>query len=75
MTEQLAPYSYAAEVKTPGDQDWVGNGLSFATESQAQQYVDDLAGRWFAVQETRVVEVDKCPTHIWLPLSREAVSR
>ena len=72
---RLAPYSYAGEVKTPCDNDWVGNGLSFATESQAQGYVDDLIGRWAAISETRVVEADKQPTHIWLPLSREVVRR
>jgi len=50
--------SYKAEVNTAGDPAGVftGNGLRFATRQEALDYVADLAMRWTAVRETRVVE-------------------
>mgnify|MGYP003146680053 CR=1 FL=1 len=38
---------------------------SFAPEVQAQGNVDHLAGRWFAVTATRVVESDDPVSHVW----------
>lgn len=48
--------SFVGQVKTPGDKDWVGNGLRFATRQEAQDYVTELSWRWTAVQETNVAE-------------------
>ena len=48
--------SFKPEVQTAGGKgDWAGNGLRFATEAEAQQYVLDLMRRWTAVSDTRVV--------------------
>ena len=37
--------------------------MRFATKEEAERYVADLAGRWLAVRETRVVESDDPVTH------------
>jgi hypothetical protein len=49
------PTSYAAEVIADNSGKWVGNGLRFATEEEAQAYVHGLMWRWMAVRDTRVV--------------------
>ena len=52
--------SYKPEVQTAGDGDtWTGNALRFATAAEAEQYVSDLAMRWTAVEDTRVIEDDE----------------
>ena len=48
--------SYQAEVIADSSGEFVGNGLRFATQTEAQQYARDLFGRWTLVRETRVVE-------------------
>lgn len=53
--------SYAPEVttaRTPinGVPIWTGNALRFATYDEADRYVRDLALRWTAVYDIRVVE-------------------
>lgn len=48
--------SYAAEVIADSTGKWVGNQMRFATKGEATMYVSDLAMRWTAVRETRVVE-------------------
>lgn len=48
--------SYAGEVIADNSGTWAGNALRFATREEAEQYVGDLANRWLAVRETRVVE-------------------
>jgi hypothetical protein len=50
--------SYAPEVIADCSGKFAGNGLRFATEAEAQQYVTGLAARWLLVTETRVVESD-----------------
>jgi hypothetical protein len=57
--------SYAAFIKTDGDRDWVGNGLRFATEKEALDYVDDLACRWTAVRHSSVEKSKDRVTHEW----------
>jgi hypothetical protein len=47
--------SYAAEVIADSSGKWVGNGLRFATEEEAEVYVQALMMRWTAVRDTRVV--------------------
>ena len=48
--------SYKAMVKTPGDQDWVGNALRFETFEEAEAYGKDLARRWTLVVAMEVQE-------------------
>lgn len=48
--------SYAPEVIADHTEKWTGNGLRFETREEAQLWVYDLANRWFAVREVRVVE-------------------
>lgn len=48
--------SFAGEVIADNSGTWAGNSLRFATREEAAQYVGDLANRWLAVRETRVVE-------------------
>lgn len=49
--------SYLGEVTTTGDGGkFATNALRFATEEEAQRYVDDLAFRWTAVVDARTAE-------------------
>lgn len=50
--------SYAPEVVADSSGKWCGNNLRFATKEEAEQNVFDLAMRWYAVRDTRVVESD-----------------
>jgi len=51
--------SFKPEVIADSSGKWCGNALCFATEQEALDNVADLASRWFAVRETRVVESDE----------------
>lgn len=51
--------SYKPEVIADSSGKWVSNGIAFATEREAKIYVDDLAMRWTAVRDTRVVTSDE----------------
>lgn len=59
--------SYAVEVITRNiisrkvNTAWTGNELRFATRREAEDYARDLAGRWTAVQDWRVVESPDAP--------------
>lgn len=50
------PTSYKAIADNSGQ--WCGNALRFATRDEAEAYVADLAWRWTAVRDARVVECD-----------------
>lgn len=50
--------SWKPEVIADNSGKWIGNGLRFATEKEAQDNVRDLACRWFSVRKTRVVECE-----------------
>jgi hypothetical protein len=50
--------SFKPEVIADSSGMWCGNTLRFATEQEALDNVADLASRWFAVRQTRVVESD-----------------
>lgn len=50
--------SFAPEVIADGSGKWNRNALRFATEEEAQGWVDDLRRRWTLVIDTRVVETD-----------------
>jgi hypothetical protein len=57
--------SYAVEVIADNSGEWVGNGLRFATQSEAEAYACDLAYRWTLVRETRVVACDDAVNSEW----------
>lgn len=57
--------NWKPEVKTGSDPKWYGNALVFATKEEAEGNVRDLAGRWFAVVDTRVVESDDPVNYRW----------
>lgn len=58
--------SFKTEVIADSSGKWVGNGLRFERGSEAMAYVEDLAGRWTSVRQTRIVEVpDEQVTHTW----------
>jgi len=48
---------YKVEVIADRSGKWCGNGLTFDTRETAEWYARDLAGRWFMVEQWRVVEV------------------
>ena len=58
--------SYKPEVIADSSGTWCGNALRFATEAEATANVLDLAGRWMAVRETRVVESDEPVNYAWV---------
>jgi hypothetical protein len=58
--------SWKSEVIADSSGKWYGNGLTFATKDEAQQYVYDLGTRWTSVQETRVIESSEPASHLWL---------
>jgi hypothetical protein len=58
--------SWKPEVIADESGQWVGNGLAFATEEEAQSWVVDLKHRWFAVRSTRVVESIEPVAHVFI---------
>jgi hypothetical protein len=52
------PRSFKPEVVADSTGKFCGNALRFATRQEAEDYVDDLALRWTAVSQTRVIESD-----------------
>lgn len=58
--------SFAPEVIADASGKWVGNALRFATREEAEANVANLADRWMAVRETRVVESADPPNYCWL---------
>jgi hypothetical protein len=58
--------SWKSEIKTPGDHDFVTNGLRFVTEKEAQDYQDELLSRWFVtILDKRVSESTDKPNYIF----------
>jgi hypothetical protein len=49
---------FKVEVIADSSGEWCGNALTFDSEKEAQDYATNLAWRWTAVREWRVVEVD-----------------
>jgi hypothetical protein len=47
---------WKAEVIADSTGEWCGNRMRFKTQAEAEAYVFDLAMRWTAVRDTRVVE-------------------
>ncbi len=59
------PTSFKPEVRADDIGKWVGNGLRFATRTEALTYLTDLSLRWFAVRQTRVIETDDPVNYRW----------
>jgi hypothetical protein len=55
--------SFKSEVIADSSGEWYGNALRFATHEEAEGYVGDLAWRWTAVRDTRVVQCDEPVTY------------
>lgn len=49
---------YKVEVIADSSGHWCGNGRRFATEAEANEYGKDLAWRWTAVRQFRVVAAE-----------------
>lgn len=49
---------YKVEVIADNSGEWCGNGVDFPTEDDAKAYGQNLAWRWTAVREWRVVPFD-----------------
>ena len=56
--------SYAPQIMTKGDDQWVGNNLRFETEAEARDNVLDLAARWTEILATRVVPSNDNPAYL-----------
>ncbi len=56
--------SYKVEVIADSSGQWCGNGLRFSTFESADRYALNLAWRWSAVRETRVLESDDPITEV-----------
>jgi hypothetical protein len=48
---------YRVEVLADSSGKWCGNGMTFASTEEAREYAFNLAMRWTAVRDWRVVEV------------------
>lgn len=65
-TFQLHDGSYKPEVIADSSGVWASNALRFATYAEAKAAVEDLADRWFAVRQTRVVMSDDPVNYRWI---------
>lgn len=59
--------SWKVDVIADDSGDWVANGMRFPTYHQAVVYSIDLARRWSAVRQTRIVESTEPPNQDILP--------
>jgi len=57
--------SFEPQVIADSSEEWVGNSLRFATYKEAEDYVKDLAVRWFAVKQIQVVESKDPVNSMW----------
>jgi hypothetical protein len=57
---------WKAEVIADNSGEWCSNGLRFASRAEADNYARDLAWRWIAVREWRVVECADPPPDRYL---------
>jgi len=64
LERQRAAYStdagrpYRVDVQADSTGTWVGNGVTFATVTEAAAYARDLYYRWTSVREWRVVDAN-----------------
>lgn len=64
MSEQQMK-SWRPMIRATGESRFAGNGLRFATESEALEAANDTFMRWFAAEEFKAEESPDAPTHIW----------
>jgi len=57
--------SWKPEVIADSTGAWCGNALRFATKEEAEANVFNLACRWLAVRDTRVVETSDPVNYRW----------
>lgn len=50
-----SPTKFKVEVQADNTGTWAGNALTFDTTEEAELYAQDLAARWTAVRDWRVV--------------------
>jgi|TARA_Y100000310_G_scaffold80589_2_gene77269 hypothetical protein len=55
---QAFPPRFKIEVQADASGTWAGNALRFDTRAEAEDWARNLASRWTAVREWRVVEED-----------------
>lgn len=48
---------YRVLIRTRGESEFVGNGLRFDSEQEAERHARDLFSRWTALEEWKVEEV------------------
>jgi hypothetical protein len=53
--------SFKVGVLTPGDKDWVSNGMRYRLPNVAEAAADSLAARWTAVRATIVLPTGDAP--------------
>jgi hypothetical protein len=70
--EVMKTVSYVPEIIAYGETKWCASALRFGTRAEAEAYVRDLARRWTAVKETRVVESEDAPNFGLLGRKTEA---
>ena len=58
--------SWKLEVIADNSGEWYGNALCFAGKEEAEKYAHDLECRWFAVRDTRVIEVADAVNSQWI---------
>lgn len=58
--------SYMPQVIADSSGAWAGNALRFATREEAEANVADLAARWTAVRDTRVIESEDPPNYAYI---------
>lgn len=57
--------SFKPEVIADSSGEWISNALRFATQFEAEAYVQDLMWRWTLVRDTRVVVCADPVTALW----------
>ena len=60
---EMTTRSYVVEVQADSSGTWRGNGLRFPSREEATAYAEDLAYRWTAVRDWRVVDSALMSTH------------
>lgn len=65
--------SWKPEVIADSGGKWAGNALRFATKAEAEANVVNLALRWRAVHDWRVVESEDPVNYRWVDGALEAV--
>lgn len=65
--------SWKPEVIADASGKWSGNALRFASKKEAEDNVFDLAMRWIAVRDTRVVECDDPVNYTYIDHTLKAV--